>query len=305
MLRAGNGIIRTGALSAMAAFVWASYYPLLFFVRELGPLSLFFYPSLFGGIAFLGYGFLARKTGRPTRKRDFVIPAAGYLSSQWSIILSSLLNGVILTSTFVLLGDTLLSPAIMILGGRSKNRPIMPYFITGMAILLFSVIFLSVQGPLKVEFSPLPMAVLVLTPVLVSLFFIYTNERIETDGLVSILTPCFLVAALISLPLVLTGRIGGLNVNMVELGVLISIGITSMFLGYLFFFVASDSGNFVLASVLMSLIPVFTVILQSLIYRRFPGIFDVLLIAGVCAGAAICTLGFSAQVDGLREAHLS
>ncbi len=289
-------VIKGSALAALSALVWATYYVFVPWIDALSPLSLFFYPSLFGALLFLVYGFYT--TGRiphPARARDYFIPGAGYFASQMLIILSTVSNGGVLTSTFILLGDTIISPSIIFLLGLNRFKPRLPLLALGMAVLVLSAAFLTTYGGFTAAKSAEGLILLVLIPPSLSLFFVYTNERIMAEGMAQILMPAFLVSSLFVAGYAAVVRQSyPLEFNGVrDLLVLATIGVTSMFAGYMLFFAASRMTGFTLSSILMALIPPFTLILGVLFLGLRANAWIIALIILAALGAGLCTVAFA------------
>lgn len=291
-------VFKGSVIASTAAFVWSTYYVFVISIDVLDPLSLFFYPALFGGVLFALYGLYARgKIPRPSMKRDYLLPGVGYSSSQLLIVLSTVVNGGVLTSTFILLGDTILSPLIVYLIGRGRFKPNPGLLFAGMAVLVTSAAVLTLFGGTIGARSMYGIVLLLLIPPALSLFFVYTNERIMAEGMAEILTPAFLSSSLFVLAYVLfTGRTHPVAFGSAsDLAVLFVIGATSMFLGYILFFKASRMTGFTLSSILMALIPPFTLILGVIFLGLLATAVSVLLIILAAFGAILCTLAFAEE----------
>jgi len=299
----GSDSTLAGAGAAMlAAFLWSTYYIFIHYLGAYSPLILFSIPSIIGGLLFL---FLAAVTGRrliAVRHRHFILPSAGYFASQMVIIISALLNGGVITAVFILIGDALLSPLLVFMLGWNRAVPKKSIFVPGVVILMLSASLLSLYGHLVKVQSFTGMTALVFTPVFTSLYFIYTDRSIMQEGVSAVLAPAFLIPGLLSLPfLAFYGRIPVISPR--DIFLFLSIGATSMFAGYLLFFEASRISTFVLSSVLMSMIPVFTLLLSvSLISGRISTIAFPLTAAAVL-GAVLCTLSYThAEVASTESA---
>ena len=288
-------IFAGSSLAIMAAFFWSTYYIFLHMIGRADAFTVFIYPSLVGGFLFALYGFVSEGNIRlPERKADLLIPAFGYLSSQIVIIFSARINGGVLTSTFVLVGDAILSPFIIFALGRNRFIPRFSLFIPGLLVLVVSAFVLSAFGGKFAVHSLAGLVLIVADPILISLFYVYLNGRIMIDGMARILAPTFLVASLISLPVFLfLYPVFYIGVpDPYELLVLIVIGVTSMFGGYFLFFAASKISGFTLSSILMSMIPVFTLLLSAA-FISIPLTFSsVVLVFLAVFGASLCTLSF-------------
>ncbi len=285
-------------LAVSAAFVWATYYVFVAYGRSIDAAALFFYPSLFGSLFFIAHGALnGRSFPLPSKRRDYLLPAAGYISSQLLIIYSILLNGGVVTSIFILVGDTILSPTIIFASGRNRFRPRLPLLAGGVAVLVSSAAVLTILGGRITSTSDEGILLLILIPPALSLFFVYTNERIMADGMSRILGPTFLVsAAFTALYAVAAGTPAILYPHSPQdLLLLLVIGLTSMYAGYLLFFRASRSAGFTLTSILMALIPPFTLVLEVIFLGFEATPLAALLIALAAFGAVLCTLAYSEE----------
>ncbi len=289
-------VLKGSAVATSAAFVWATYYVFVPLLHSLDPLTLFFYPSLFGFLLFLLFGlYSGGRIPLPSKKRDYLLPGMGYFASQILIIISTLANGGVLTSTFILLGDTVLSPSIVFALGRNRFRPRLRFLVVGLVVLILSAGMLTLFGGYVSLKSAEGILLLLLIPPSLSVFFVYTNERITDDGMAEILTPAFLVSSVF---IVAYAFISG-TAHPVEFGsaydlfILFLIGATSMFVGYLLFFKASGMAGFTLSSILMALIPPFTMMLgvAFLGLRATPLSVSLIILAAV--GASLCTVAFA------------
>ncbi len=284
------------SVAVLSAFVWSTYYVFLHMLGRTSYFSIFLYPSLVGGVLFLIYGAVKeRGIHLPTRKADLLIPALGYLSSQLAIIFSTLVNGGVITATFVLIGDAIMSPAIIYLIGRNRFIPNFLLFLPGIILLILSSVALTLFGGQFAVHSLYGLMLVGIVPVLISIFFVYTNERIMTDGMARILAPTFFVSSAIAFfpMLFLQDPVAMVIPGISDLLILLAIGATSMFAGYWLFFAASELTGFTLTSILMCMIPVFTLLLSvSLIGFSLTPV-SVLLVIGAVLGSAMCTLAFS------------
>lgn len=291
-------VVKGSLVATLAALVWSTYYIFVTLVKALDPLSLFFYPSLFGGLLFALYGlYRKRKIPLPSRKRDYFIPGVGYFISQMLIILSTVANGGVLTSTFILLGDTIVSPSVIFLLGRNRYMPRVSLLFLGLIILVAAASLLTLYGGYVSSSSAYGILLLLLVPPTLSLFFIYTNQRIMVEGMEEILTPAFLVSCLFVLVYAIADRsfrpveFVGLS----QLAILAVIGVSTMFVGYVLFFRASAVAGFTLSSILMALIPPFTLILSVAFLATHASLLAVTMIVCAAIGAILCTLAFAEE----------
>ncbi len=289
------------SVAVLSAFIWSTYYIFLHMLGRLSYFSLFLYPSLVGGVLFLVYGAMTGGSLHlPSRKQDLLIPALGYLASQFMIILSTEINGGVITATFVLIGDAIVSPAIIYSIGRNRFVPNFSLFFPGIALLVASSVALSLFGGQFSVHSLYGLLLVAIVPVLIALFFVYTNERIMTEGMATILAPTFFVSsALAFIPLlILQEPVTFLPPNAGSALILFVIGASSMFAGYWLFFAASRLTGFTLTSILMCMIPVFTLLLSVSLIGVSLTPASVGLVFAAVSGAAMCTLAFS---EGRRK----
>ena len=115
------------------------------------------------------------------------------------------------------------------------------------------------------------------------------------EGMAQILMPAFLVSSLFVAGYAAVVRQGyPLEFNGVrDLLVLAAIGVTSMFAGYMLFFAASRMTGFTLSSILMALIPPFTLILGILFLGLRATGWIIALIVMAALGAGLCTIAFA------------
>jgi drug/metabolite transporter (DMT)-like permease len=284
------------SIAVASAFVWSTYYIFLHMLGKLSYFSIFLYPSLAGGILFVLYGLITEGRVRlPSKKRDIIIPALGFLASQFMIILSTEVNGGVITATFVLVGDAIISPSIIYLIGRNRFVPNLSLFFPGIVLLVVSSAILSLFGGQFGVHSLYGLMLIVTVPVLIALFFVYTNERIMVDGMARILTPTFFISSLIVFfPfLIISPQVVLALPDYADILILIVTGATSMFAGYLLFFAASRLTGFTLTSILMCMIPVFTLLLSAALIGVSLTTTSLGLIIAAVLGAALCTIAFS------------
>lgn len=291
-------VLKGSFVATLAALVWSTYYIFVTLVKTLDPLSLFFYPSLVGGLLFLVYGLLRKgKLPHPSRKRDYFIPGIGYFISQMLIIISTVANGGVLTSTFILLGDTIVSPSVIFLLARNRYMPKLNLLLLGLFVLVAATSILTLYGGYVSTGSAFGIVLLLLVPPTLSLFFIYTNQRIMEEGMEEILAPAFLVSCLFVLIFALVEgsfrpvAFGGFD----SLSILVIIGVSTMFVGYILFFRASAVAGFTLSSILMALIPPFTLVLSVIFLSSHVTSLAVIMIVFAAIGAIICTLAFAEE----------
>jgi drug/metabolite transporter (DMT)-like permease len=286
----------------LAAFIWAGYY---FFILALTPTTrsaaLFTYPFLFGGLTYTGWAirsghgriWLSLWASPMAWARVALI-----VTMQLSVLASTYLAGPVETSLLTLVGDVVMTPALLLLlfgEGRAQVRS--PSFLAGISLSTLGA-SLTIIGGTALHALPLvalPLAVIV--PASVALYFLASaraNRRLPSSAVVGQAT---LGGGLIGVGLspLFPGGFAGLAIPSVEaLLLLVALGVTSFYIGPVLYFWAIERAGMILPALLMSTIPVFTLLLAVLIDRSLPAWL-------ATAGVPIAVLG---AILALRGEHL-
>lgn len=290
------------AAALLAAFIWAGYY---FFILALTPTTrsaaLFTYPFLFGGLTYTGWA-LRSGHGRIWLSL-WASPMAWarvalIVTMQLSVLASTYLAGPVETSLLTLVGDVVMTPALLLLlfgEGRAQARS--PSFLAGITLSTLGA-SLTIIGGTALHALPLvalPLAVIV--PASVALYFLASaraNRRLPSPAVVGQATLGGGLIGIVLSPL-FPGGFASLAIPSVgALLLLVALGVTSFYLGPVLYFWAIERAGMILPALLMSTIPVFTLLLAVLIDRSLPAWL-------ATAGVPVAVLG---AILALRGEHL-
>ena len=286
-------------LALIAAFLWATYYLFVLAVTPGTPASaVLFYPFLGGAVAYLVWVAVLRETGRFARL--FARPAAYLrvallLGMQLSVLAATYLTGPVDASLLSLLGDVVATP--LIVGALFvEHRPELrsPLLVAGLALSFAGGSLAIAGGRGLVAVHDLGWLALVAVPLCVAFFFTL-SARAGTVVPVSVVVAQSMVAVVGLAALVAPVLPGGLaalaGVGARPLALLLVNGLLSFFLAPLLYFRSLERAGLVFPPMLMTGIPVFTLLLSAAVLGLAPaplGLLGVPLAAlgGVVALAA-------------------
>jgi EamA-like transporter family protein len=263
---------RTGsiAVALAAAFGWATYY--LFVLRgtpTTAPSAILVYPFAIGGGAF-GLGAIASGHGR-SFARVWGSPAAYLrtllmLGMQVSILAATYLAGPVDASLLSLIGDVVATPlltAAMFSGPRrSLGRPL---FALGLVLSLAGGSLAIIGGRKLSAVHGFGWLAVVVVPVAVGLYFILCARASETTPTSVVVGQSMLgaaIGAVLIAPLVPGGWGGLVGLGTVPLALLAANGLVSFFAAPALYFLAIRREGIVVPSMLMTAIPIFTLLLS-------------------------------------------
>ena len=242
------------AAALLAAFIWAGYY---FFILALTPTTrsaaLFTYPFLFGGLTYTGWA-LRSGHGRIWLSL-WASPMAWarvalIVTMQLSVLASTYLAGPVETSLLTLVGDVVMTPALLLLlfgEGRAQARS--PSFLAGITLSTLGA-SLTIIGGTALHALPLvalPLAVIV--PASVALYFLASaraNRRLPSPAVVGQATLGGGLIGVVLSPL-FPGGFASLAIPSVgALLLLVALGVTSFYLGPVLYFWAIERAGMIL-----------------------------------------------------------
>ena len=265
-------------LSLAAAFLWATYY---LFVLGVGPgtraSALLFYPFLGGAVGF-GAWALARGEARSTA-RLFLEPSAYLrvglmLAMQTSVLAATFLTGPVDASLLSLLGDVVLTPlvvAALVAAHRPELRA--PAFVLGLLLSLAGGTLAILGGRPPSSVHGVGWTVVAVVPVAVAFFFVLSARAARDRPVDAVLAQVMLGAALGALGLapLLPGGLGAIiDARPLPLVLLLVNGLLSFFLAQICYFGAIARTGLVLPPMLMTGIPVFTLLLSDAVLGLAP-----------------------------------
>jgi drug/metabolite transporter (DMT)-like permease len=263
---------RTGsvALALAAAFGWATYY--LFVLRGTpgtAPSAILVYPFVVGGGAF---ALSAIVSGHgPAIAREWRSPSAYLrttlmLGMQVSILAATYLTGPVDASLLSLIGDVVATPLIiaaLFAGPRaSLGRPL---FVLGLLLSLLGGSLAIVGGRRLSAVHGLGWLAVIAVPIAVGFYFILSARASESAPYSAVVGQSMLGAALGALliaPLIPGGWAGLVGMGPVLFALLAVNGLVSFFAAPTFYFLAIHREGIVVPSMLMTAIPIFTLLLS-------------------------------------------
>ncbi len=283
------------ACALVAAFGWATYY--IFVLRispGTAPSAILVYPFLFGGLAYLGWA-VAQGHG-PVFVRLFSDPAA-YLRTgllvtmQFSVLAATYLTGPVDASLLSLIGDVVASPLVVaFLWGQHREQVRSSWFAVGLLLSLAGGTMAIAGGQALTAVRGTGWLVVPAVPLSVAFYFLLTaraNERAPPSAVVGQSMLASAGFSLVLAPLVPGGWPGLVTVAPVPILVLVATGLTSFFLAPVLYFVALGRIGLVIPPMLMTAIPVFTLLLSAVVLRLSLPIVAVLGIPVAVLGALL------------------
>ena len=273
-----RGRLVAASLALVAAFLWATYYLFVLGVSPATrPSAILLYPFVAGGAA-LGLWAFAHGNGRALG-RSFVQPAsylrtALLLVMQLGVIAATFLIGPVDASLLSLLGDVVATPlvvAALFAHGREELR--LPLVVTGLLLSLAGGTLAIVGGHGVAAIRGVGWLVVVSLPVVVAFYFILCARAGASTPVPVVVAQATIAAALASIalaPLVPGGLAGLVAVSPRALALLLVNGLLSFFVAPLLYFRAIARAGFVLPPMMMTGIPVFTLLLSAAVLAIAP-----------------------------------
>lgn len=261
----------------MAALLWAAYYYFILAAPDARPGALLAGPFLAGAVGFLaaaawgGHGAAVR--------RLFADPSsyarAGLLvGMQVGVLAATYLTGAVDTSLLSLVGDVVCTPVLIwaiYREGGARFRSVA--FLAGMVLSTVGAGLVIAGGSSLRPITGWAWVAAPGVPIVVALYFLFTaktSQRVPMTALVgqaTLLATLFAVAISPALP----GGVAGLvPPNLADVGLIVAVGLTSFYLGPYLYFLAVEKAGLVLPALLMTSIPVFTVLLGVIVDRSVP-----------------------------------
>jgi drug/metabolite transporter (DMT)-like permease len=295
-VRAGlRSRISAAGLAISAAFLWATYYLFVLGTSPAArPSAILFYPFLGGGLGYVAFELL-RGEARPllgTFARSGAYLRVGLLlGMQVSVLAATFLTGAVDASLLSLLGDVVATPLVVAALVRVHRRELTsPRFLAGLALCsgggALAIVggggVSAVRGPAWLVVAGVPLTVA---------FFFVLSARAGARGSVSAtvggsMLGAALGAALLA-PLVPGGDAGLLAIPPAALGLLLVNGLASFFLAPLLYFRSIERAGLAFPPMLMTGIPVFTLLLSSAVLGLSPPVLALLGVPIAAAGGLV------------------
>lgn len=266
-------------LALAAAFVWATYY---FFVLDLqsrgvGVAPNVAYAFLAGGVAYLiaawagGHGPALREVATAPLAYG---RAAMLVAMQLLVIAGTYGLGPVDTSLLTLVADTVLTPFLVLTIFREgRERLGSPAFFGGVGACTLGAALAIASGSGAQNVAGAEWAVVILLPIVIAVYFLWVARVGRTVANEPLLTHATLVAAaaiFVAAPFLPGGAGGLIRIDPVDALLLTVNGVLAFFVGPWLYFRAIRMVGMILPAILMSTIPVFTLILGVLLDRTVP-----------------------------------
>ncbi|MGD0250030.1 MAG: DMT family transporter [Thermoplasmata archaeon] len=259
--------------SLLAALGWASYY--IFVLRispGTSPSAILVYPFLVGGAAYAGWTVLeghGKVFARLWSDPSAYLRTGLLVTMQFSVLAATYLTGPVDASLLSLIGDVVATPLVVaFILGQHRAQIRSRLFAVGLVLSLAGGTMAIVGGRSLTEVHSWGWLAVPAVPLSVAFYFLLTaraNERAPPSAVVG---QSMLAAGAISLllaPLVPGGWGGIAAVTPGPFLVLVVTGLTSFFLAPALYFVALRRVGLVIPPMLMTGIPVFTLLLSAVV----------------------------------------
>ncbi|HTW56289.1 MAG TPA: DMT family transporter [Thermoplasmata archaeon] len=260
-------------LALSAAFAWATYYLFVLWVTPgTSAGAVLFYPFLAGGVVWLAVvavGPDRRAVGPLIVDPGTYLRVALLVGMQLSVLAATYLAGPVDASLLSLLGDVVVTPLLavaMLVTSRSVVGH--PLFLAGLLLSLGGGTLAIVGGHRLAAVHGAGWLPVVGAPLTVGLYFLVSAraaERLPIGAIVGVTTIVAAGVVLLLAPLLPGGWRGIATIGPRPLALLGINGVVSFFLGPWAYFRAIAREGYVLGPMLMTGIPVFTLVLSALV----------------------------------------
>lgn len=288
--------------SLLSAFFWASYYLFVLWVTPgTAPSAILSYPFLIGGIAYAGWA------GATGHGREFAAlwldPMAwvriGLLfGMQASVLAATYLAGPVDSSLLSLIGDIVVTPIVVaLLLGAYRSHIVKPLFAVGLIVSLAGGTMAIAGGQSLSAVHDWGWLAVLGLPLTVAFYFLLTARANRTMAPSAVVGQSMLAAGLLIVlvaPVFPGGWSGLASVAPVPAVLLALCGLTSFFLAPALYFFALDKVGLIIPPMLMTGIPVFTLLLSAGVLGIALPLIGVLGIPVAVVGAILALRGESA-----------
>ncbi len=269
-VRLRGRLVATG-LSVVAAFLWATYYLFVLAVSPgTPPSAILFIPFAVGGVAFalwalrLGHG---RALARMFTSGGAYLRLAFLLGTQVSVLAATFLTGAVNASLLSLLGDVVATPLLFAALSASHRAELrLPGVLVGLLLSLAGGTLAIAGGHGLGAVRGAGWVLLVALPVLVALYFVLSARANADAPMAAVVGQGMLAAAIASLalaPLLPGGLHAIAAIDLRPLALLVVNGLATFFVAPLCYFRAIERAGLTLPPLLMTGIPVFTLLLSA------------------------------------------
>ena len=257
--------------SVLSAFAWATYYLfVLWATPKAAPSAILAWPFLFGGVAYALWT-VASGHGRAFAtlwKDPMAYGRVGLLfGMQASVLAATYLAGPVDSSLLSLIGDVVLTPVVVALFLATYRPHIAtPMFAVGILVSLAGGTMAIVGGQSLSAIRGWGWLAVPGVPLFVAAYFLLTARANRTMPPSAVVAQSMLAAGVVfvvTAPLFPGGWTGLVTVPPVPALLLALCGLTSFFLAPALYFLALQDVGLVIPPMLMTAIPVFTLLLSA------------------------------------------
>jgi drug/metabolite transporter (DMT)-like permease len=264
-------VVAAIVLSVLAAFAWATWYLFVLWVTPgTAPSAILAYPFVFGGVAYTAWAVAsghARAFASLWRDPMAWVRVALLFGMQIAILAATYLTGPVDCSLLSLIGDVVLTPALVAMAiAAYRPHVATPLFVIGLIVSLIGGTMAIVGGQSLSAVHGWGWLVVPAVPVLVAGYFLLTARANRTTAPSAVVAQSMVAAGglfVLAAPLFPGGWGGLVSVGPMPLALLALCGVTSFFLAPALYFLALRQVGLVLPPMLMTAIPVFTLLLSA------------------------------------------
>jgi drug/metabolite transporter (DMT)-like permease len=257
--------------SLLAAFLWANYYLFVLWATPgARPSAVLAYPFIFGGIAYAGWAVVlghGRHFLRMWAQPEAYVRTGLLVAMQISVLAATYLAGPVDASLLSLIGDVVLTPIVVAyLLGIGRAHVHTSIFAAGLLLSLVGGSLTIVAGQKLSAITSWGWLVVPAVPFAVAFYFLLTARENAHTPPAATVSQSMVAAAVVIValsPLLPGGAVGLVTVRPVPLLLLALCGVTSFFLAPALYFFALDRAGLIIPPMLMTGIPVFTLLLAS------------------------------------------
>ena len=266
-----RGRLAAASLALFAAFLWSTYYLFVLGVSPAArPSAVLFYPFVGGGLAYTlwvvahGHGRLLARTFAEGRA---YVRVGLLLAMQLSVLAATYLTGPVDASLLSLLGDVVATPIVVAaIFAEGREELGAPLFVAGLVLSLAGGTLAIVGGHGLAAVHDLGWLVVIAVPVAVAFYFVLSARAGATAPVAVVVAQsmvCAAVGAAVLSPLLPGGVAALVTVGAVPLALLLVNGLLSFFVAPLLYFRSIERAGFVFPPMMMTGIPVFTLLLSA------------------------------------------
>ena len=290
-------------LAVAAAFLWATYYIFVLAISPATrPAAILALPFVVGGLAYSGWAVAEREGAAYVRmwaQPEAWLRTGLLVTMQLSVLAATYLTGPVDASLLSLIGDVVATPILvaLLLGAhRAQIRSV--WFALGLLLSLAGGSLTIAGGQRLAAIPPLGWLAVPAVPLSVAAYFLLAaraNEKFPSSAVVgqSMLASGLVTAVLA--PAIPGGAAGLVPPDPISVVVLVALGLTSFFLAPVLYFSAIRRAGYVLPPMLMTGIPVFTLLLSGIVLRLGLPFLAVLGIPVAVVGALLTFRGETAS----------